>query len=189
MDQLHCSLTHSIADSRASSCVTFQLKFRMSYLLHPLLLDEAGLCSAIRWYVEGFAHRSKIRVGLDMPEDIGRLPRDLETALFRIVQECLTTFSATSGAPSLTFACGERPPKLNSRLWTMVKASRPKRRVNWMRPGGHQHGNEFGSWGGQSGIKPARKRRGHCGAGSSSCSRDLHLSRAPEQLSRRQANI
>jgi len=40
----------------------------MSHLLHPLLLDEADLCSAIRWYVEGFAHRSKIRVGQDMPE-------------------------------------------------------------------------------------------------------------------------
>jgi signal transduction histidine kinase len=61
-----------------------------SYLLHPPLLDEAGLASALRWYIEGFAERSQIRVDLKFPDDFGRLPRDLETAIFRVVQECLT---------------------------------------------------------------------------------------------------
>jgi len=42
----------------------------------------------------------------------------------------------------------------------MVKASRPKRRVNWMRPGGHQHGNEFGSWGGNLALNPRGKGEG-----------------------------
>jgi signal transduction histidine kinase len=62
----------------------------ISHLLHPPLLDEAGLASALRWYVEGFAQRSGIKVGLDLPDDFGRLPSEAETAIFRVVQECLT---------------------------------------------------------------------------------------------------
>jgi signal transduction histidine kinase len=62
----------------------------ISHLLHPPLLDEAGLSSALRWYVDGFAQRSGINVDLDLPQDLGRLPSELETAIFRVVQECLT---------------------------------------------------------------------------------------------------
>ena len=61
----------------------------MSYLLHPPLLDEAGLASALAWYVDGFSRRSGIAVTLDCSPTLGRLPIDLETAIFRIVQECL----------------------------------------------------------------------------------------------------
>jgi two-component system, sensor histidine kinase and response regulator len=75
----------------------------MSHLLHPPLLDEAGLASALRLYVEGFASRSKIRVDIAMPDEIGRLPSDLETVVFRIVQECLTNIHrhAQSSAASI----------------------------------------------------------------------------------------
>ena len=62
----------------------------ISHLLHPPLLDEAGLNSALRWYVEGFSERSKIEVELHLAEDLGRLPAECETAIFRVVQECLT---------------------------------------------------------------------------------------------------
>ena len=62
----------------------------VSYLLHPPLLDEAGLPSALRWYVEGFAQRSKIDVQLEVAPDLGRLSGDMEMTVFRIVQECLT---------------------------------------------------------------------------------------------------
>ncbi len=62
----------------------------VSYLLHPPLLDEMGLSSALRWYIDGFAERSKMRVVLEMPPDLGRLPQDSELVLFRIAQECLT---------------------------------------------------------------------------------------------------
>src|SRR6266404_2491353 len=62
----------------------------ISHLLHPPLLDEAGLASALHWYVEGFAERSKIKVDLEIPADFERLGREAETAIFRTVQECLT---------------------------------------------------------------------------------------------------
>ena len=62
----------------------------VSYLLHPPLLDEMGLSSALKWYIDGFAERSKMSVELEMPSDLGRLPQDSELVLFRIAQECLT---------------------------------------------------------------------------------------------------
>ncbi len=70
----------------------------MSHLLHPPLLDEAGLQSAVRWYVEGFAERSKIEVDLQLDPALGRQPAELETAMFRIVQECLTNIHRHSGS-------------------------------------------------------------------------------------------
>ena len=62
----------------------------VSYLLHPPLLDEMGLSSALKWYIDGFAERSKMSVVLEMPPDLRRLPQDFELVLFRIAQECLT---------------------------------------------------------------------------------------------------
>jgi len=70
----------------------------ISHLLHPPLLDEVGIQAALQWYIEGFAERSKIAVDLDLPEDFGRLPREAETAVFRIVQECLTNIHRHSGS-------------------------------------------------------------------------------------------
>jgi len=70
----------------------------ISHLLHPPLLDEAGLASALRWYTEGFAQRSKINVDLEVPADFGRLDRESETAIFRTVQECLTNIHRHSGS-------------------------------------------------------------------------------------------
>jgi len=72
----------------------------ISHLLHPPLLDEAGLPSAVRWYVEGFAERSKIRVNLDLDANLGRLSSECETAIFRIVQESLTNIHRHSGSPT-----------------------------------------------------------------------------------------
>jgi PAS domain S-box-containing protein len=63
----------------------------LSHLLHPPLLDEVGLLSAITWYVDGLAERSGIETSLDVrPPDFSRLAPELETAIFRIVQEALT---------------------------------------------------------------------------------------------------
>jgi len=70
----------------------------ISHLLHPPLLDEAGLTAALRWYVEGFSERSKIKVDMEIPDDLGRLPTETETAVFRIVQECLANIHRHSGS-------------------------------------------------------------------------------------------
>lgn len=70
----------------------------ISYLLHPPLLDEVGLASAISWYVEGFSQRSGIRVQLELQDDIGRLPQELENAVFRVVQQSLANIHRHSGS-------------------------------------------------------------------------------------------
>jgi PAS domain S-box-containing protein len=74
----------------------------VSHLLHPPLLDETGLPSAIRWYLEGFSQRGHIQTEVIIPEDFGRLPVELETAIFRVVQECLTNIHRHSGSKTAT---------------------------------------------------------------------------------------
>lgn len=74
----------------------------ISHLLHPPLLDEIGLESAVVWYAEGFAKRSGITVKVDISASIGRLETEVETALFRVVQECLTNVHRHSGSPTAT---------------------------------------------------------------------------------------
>ncbi len=72
----------------------------MSYLLHPPLLDESGLASPLQWFVEGFSQRSGIQVELKISQGFGRLPREMELTLFRIVQEALTNVHRHSGSPT-----------------------------------------------------------------------------------------
>jgi PAS domain S-box-containing protein len=69
-----------------------------SYLLHPPLLDENGLYSALNWYTQGLVERSALKICLEIPQDFGRLPRDMELAVFRLVQECLTNIHRHSGS-------------------------------------------------------------------------------------------
>ena len=71
----------------------------ISHLLHPPLLDEVGLSSALQWYVDGFAKRSGISTTLELGSDFGRLNADLEIAIFRVVQECLTNVHRHSDSP------------------------------------------------------------------------------------------
>ena len=69
-----------------------------SYLLHPPLLDEIGIASAARWFVEGFAQRSGIQVTCDIAQGIERTARDCELVLFRVLQESLTNVHRHAGA-------------------------------------------------------------------------------------------
>jgi PAS domain S-box-containing protein len=73
----------------------------ISHLLHPPLLDEAGFGSAARWYVDGFAERSGIKVDLSLPPAVLRLRTDAEIALFRGLQEGLTNVHRHSGASAV----------------------------------------------------------------------------------------
>jgi PAS domain S-box-containing protein len=81
----------------------------MSHLLHPPLLDEVGLLSALSWYVEGLAKRSGIETALDVqPGDFPRLGAEVETAVFRIVQEALTNVFRHSEASKVWITLSQR---------------------------------------------------------------------------------
>ncbi len=86
-DQLSDSERSALAESLSLAEQSMTAVRTLSYLLHPPLLDEEGLLSAIRWYSAGFAERSGIEVTLELPGQFERLPLDSETALFRIVHE------------------------------------------------------------------------------------------------------
>jgi PAS domain S-box-containing protein len=94
-DEARKALRESLALAKHS---TRELR-TLSYLLHPPLLDESGLISAVRWYVDGFSQRSGVRVDLDLPTESCRFLREVETALFRIMQECLSNIHKHSGSP------------------------------------------------------------------------------------------
>jgi len=73
----------------------------ISHLLHPPLLDEAGFGSAARWYADGFAQRSGIKVNINLSAKLDRLHEDVEIALFRALQEGLTNVHRHSGASAV----------------------------------------------------------------------------------------
>jgi PAS domain S-box-containing protein len=91
----------------AARCVTENIELieqaiaeirTVSYLLHPPMLEEIGLLSALAWYADGFSERCKVRVTLELASDVGRLPQDYELSLFRVAQECLTNIHRHSGS-------------------------------------------------------------------------------------------
>jgi len=84
----------------------------ISYLLHPPLLDEAGLGSAARWYVEGFVERSGIKINLELPPELGRVHKDIETALFRALQEGLTNVHRHSGCSTVEIRLDMRDKRM-----------------------------------------------------------------------------
>lgn len=76
----------------------------ISQLLHPPMLDEIGFASAARWYVDSFSERSGVRVAMDFPETFGRLPAEVELALFRVLQESLTSLHWRARSPRIEIA-------------------------------------------------------------------------------------
>ena len=90
----------ALADSQGLIEQSQQEIRTVSYLLHPPMLDEMGLPSALRWYMEGFTKRSGIAVGISVAKPIEgrRFPFDIEAALFRVLQECMTNVHRHSGS-------------------------------------------------------------------------------------------
>jgi signal transduction histidine kinase len=95
---LKASNEKAIAETSQWIDECFQEVRTLSQLLHPPLLDEAGLLSATRWMVEGFSARAKMQVDLQIKGEIGRLPQPVELALFRVIQESLSNIRRHSGA-------------------------------------------------------------------------------------------
>lgn len=83
-----------------------------SYLLHPPLLDEIGLLSALRWLADGLRQRSSIDIELELPESLERLPPEQELAIFRVAQEALTNVHRHSKSPSVTIRLFEQDGSL-----------------------------------------------------------------------------
>ena len=76
----------------------------LSYVLHPPALDQLGLIPSVRWYVDMFAKRSGIEIAFSASDELGRLPVDVETDIFRIVQEALSNIYRHSGSPAAAIA-------------------------------------------------------------------------------------
>ena len=94
-----CETAHALLrSSREMADAAVREVRTVSYLMHPPMLDEAGLYSALRWYARGFAERSQIRVDVDISEDLGRHSQEIETTIFRVVQEALTNVHRYSGS-------------------------------------------------------------------------------------------
>ena len=97
-DKLEPAAAGAVADSaQLVQQITREVR-TISYLLHPPLLDIAGLASALRWYADGFAERSHIQVSVEISETFRRLSSEMEIAIFRMVQECLTNIHRHSGS-------------------------------------------------------------------------------------------
>ncbi len=76
------------------------------YLLHPPLLDDLGLEAAVRFHVDSFVERTKIKVELDMEANLGRLDRNVEIALFRVVQEALANIDQQAAGQNARIKIG-----------------------------------------------------------------------------------
>ncbi|HEY4762210.1 MAG TPA: PAS domain S-box protein [Candidatus Sulfotelmatobacter sp.] len=98
-----------------------------SYLLHPPLLDESGLASALSWYLEGLAERSHIAVTLDVADNVGRLPTDMELAIFRLVQECLTNIHRHSGSKTALIRIARNQDGIRTEVRDQGKGISPER--------------------------------------------------------------
>lgn len=105
LGQLHASIPSSSRKSRKLVAQCQELTDRcirdvrtLSYVLHPPMLEEAGLEDAIRHYVEGFAERTGIEVELQLSPRFGRVAREMELGLFRVVQESLINIQRHSGS-------------------------------------------------------------------------------------------
>ena len=89
----------------------------LSYLLHPPLLDESGLFPALHWYFDGLKKRSQLRVTFDYkPSDFQRLSRDLETTVFRIIQEALTNAYRHSGSEDARIDISQESDRVTIRV-------------------------------------------------------------------------
>jgi PAS domain S-box-containing protein len=99
----------------------------LSYLLHPPLLDEVGLSSALHWFVDGFGKRSGVLVDLELPRNLARMPRDLETAIYRVVQECLTNIHRHSQSPVAAIRLCESAGKIVLEVSDQGKGMDPRK--------------------------------------------------------------
>ena len=103
----------SADDSIASTDEAITQIRTLSYLLHPPMIDQAGLPTALRWYIEGFERRSGIATTIDVPADLGPVSHAIETSVFRIVQESLTNIQRHSGSSTASVSLRQLGDRLS----------------------------------------------------------------------------
>ncbi len=119
LSQLHAAVPSSSRKLRklASQCQALADQCirevrTLSYLLHPPMLDEAGVEDAIRHYAGGFTERTGIEIELEISPRLGRMKADAEMALFRVVQESLTNIQRHSGNLQAKIRMDREPGKI-----------------------------------------------------------------------------
>jgi signal transduction histidine kinase len=114
MDESHAKLLNEGIDLAERSIAEVRT---ISHLLHPPLLDDVGLESAARWYAEGFERRSGLKVQCELTDIASRLPKEVELALFRVLQESLTNVHRHANAKSVDvlLSCGDGQARLEIR--------------------------------------------------------------------------
>jgi PAS domain S-box-containing protein len=98
-----------------------------SYLLHPPMLDEIGISSALSWYVQGLAERSSLQIDLKVPENFGRLPSEMELLIFRLVQESLTNIHRHSGSKTALIRLEREESNVHVEVEDQGKGMSPER--------------------------------------------------------------
>ena len=91
------------------------------------MLDENGLSSALRWYTDGLAQRSGLSIDLHIPANLERFAPDVELAIFRLVQECLTNIHRHSGSKNAVIRITREPDKICVEVRDHGKGMSPER--------------------------------------------------------------
>lgn len=107
----------------------------LSYVLHPPLLDEMGLGSALGWYLDGYQKRTGIKVVRDIPARVPRFSLEKETALFRVIQECLTNVYRHSGSASVSVRLHVGPQRIQATVQDHGKGFASKDLAERPKPG------------------------------------------------------
>ncbi len=120
-------LSQTVKDARELIEALSQEIRTTSYLLHPPMLDEFGLSSALGLYLEGLQQRSGLSIELNIPADFGRLAPEVELAIFRMVQECLTNIHRHSGSKTAVIRIVRQPDKIYAEVQDQGKGMSPER--------------------------------------------------------------
>jgi signal transduction histidine kinase len=135
VQELNCEQKRLIADNlEILQNLSKELR-TISHLLHPPLLDEIGLSSALRWYVDGFGERSGIATTLELDSDFGRLDSDIEIAIFRIVQECLTNVHRHSGSAKAVVRLNRSAREVRLEVQDEGRGMPAEKQMSVLRPG------------------------------------------------------
>ena len=155
---------HALADSENLVQEMSSEVRTISHLLHPPLLDEAGLLSALRWYVEGFSRAAKSMSTSIFRRTFGRLPRESETAIFRVVQECLTNIHRHSGSSVAKIRVRQRDREVLVEIEDKGKGIPPEKIQEMASAGAPGVGiraceSDSGSWAARWRLTPTRQGR------------------------------